>query len=613
MRRSTLLAATCAMALGLGAGSALAQTAPTLRIGGQVDATLTDQDATDPDGGFRYEDYRFTARAGQRLEAVMRSDVFDSYLEIYADGAEGQPLASDDDGLGEGLNSRLRFTPERAGTYVLRARTLSGLEGGAYSLSLAQRAAPPRLPRPTSIRVGQTLRGSLGARDPETEEGVRFDHFSFRGAAGDRFTIALDSEAFDPVVSVGRMADGEFAELAYNDDFADTLNARLVFTLPTAGEYVIRATALGGEGGGDYTLSLLEGPPPVEAAPIAIGDTVEGELDEGDALNETGSRADAYRFTGTAGQRVRIGVSSDDFDTYLQLFQDANGVRTALVEDDDGAGQGTNSRLTHTLPADGSYVVEVRAFADGGAGAYSLVMSEAPPERAPEALAYGATIQGEIDAEDPTDDQERGFDTYQFDGVEGQRVQVIMRSGDFDAFLAISSADGEFSELASDDDGLGQGTDSRLTFTLPTTGSYVVRASPLVTQSDGLYSIELIDRGPQPVAGSVLVGETARGSLTDTDAMAPDGSFYDAYGFEAKAGETLIFTMVSNSVDAFLIVGRENGGGEIEVLASDDDSLSDTHAKVEWEVPDDGTYVVRAGTFGQAETGPYALTVSRQP
>lgn len=612
MRRSTLLAATCAMALGLGAGAALAQT-PTLRIGGDVEATLTDEDSAGPDDSFRYEDYRFTARAGQRLEAVMRSDAFDTYLEIYADGAEGEPLASDDDGLGEGLNSRLRFTPERAGTYVLRARTLSGLEGGAYNLSLAQRPAPPRLPRATPIRVEQTLRGNLGSRDPETEEGVRFDHFSFRGAAGDRVAVTLDSEAFDPLVMVGRMVGGDFVELAFNDDFGDTLNSRLTFTLPAAGEYVIRATALGGDGEGDYSLALLEGPPPVPALPIAIGDTVEGELGEADALNETGSRADAYRFEGTEGQRVRIGVSSDDFDTYLQLFEDENGTRTVLVEDDDGAGQGTNSRLTHALPADGSYVIEVRAFADGGTGAYSLVVSEAPPERGPEALAYGATIQGEIDAEDPTDDQERGYDSFQFDGVEGQRVQVILRSGDFDAFLAISSAEGEFSELASDDDGLGQGTDSRLTFTLPATGTYVVRASPLVTQSDGLYSIELIDRGPEPVAGSVLVGETARGTLADTDAMAADGSYFDAYGFEAKAGETLIFTMVSNSVDAFLIVGRENGGEEIEVLASDDDSLSDTHAKVEWEVPDDGTYVVRAGTFGQAETGPYALTVTRKP
>jgi len=613
MRRSTLLAATSAMALCLGAGSVLAQTAPTLRIGGEVEASLTDEDSAGPDDTYRYEDYRFTARAGQRLEAVMRSDAFDSYLEIHAEGAEGEPLASDDDGLGEGLNARVRFTPERAGTYVLRARTLAGLDGGAYSLSLAQRPAPPRLPRPTPIRLDQTLRGSLQSRDPQTEEGTRFDAFSFRGAAGDRVTVALDSEAFDPVVVVGRMVSGDFVELAYNDDFGGELNSRLVFTLPEAGEYVIRATALGGEGQGDYSVALTQGPPPVEAQPIAVGDTVEGELVEADPLNEAGSRADAYRFEGTEGQRVRIGVSSDDFDTYLQLFQDENGVRTALIEDDDGAGQGTNSRLTHALPADGSYVLEVRAFADGGTGAYTLIVSEAPPERVPVPLAYGATIQGEIDAEDPTDDQERGYDTFTFDGAEGQRVQVIMRSGDFDAFLTISSAEGEFMELASDDDGLGQGTDSRLTFTLPSTGAYVVRASPLVTQSDGLYSIELIDRGPEPVSGSILVGETARGTLTESDAMAPDGSYFDAYGFEAKAGETLIFTMVSNAVDSFLIVGREPEGSEIEVLGSDDDSLSDTHAKVEWEVPDDGTYVVRAGTFGQAETGAYALTVTRKP
>ena len=40
-------------------------------------------------------------------------------------------------------------------------------------------------------------------------------------------------------------------------------------------------------------------------------------------------------------------------------------------------------------------------------------------------------------------------------------------------------ADGEFEALASDDDGLAEGTDSRLNFTLPSDGNYVVRAMPL--------------------------------------------------------------------------------------------------------------------------------------
>lgn len=108
-----------------------------------------------PADEYRYDDYRFEARAGQRLEATLRSDAFDAYLEVYADGAAGEPLASDDDGLGDGTNARLRFTPEKAGTYVLRARTLSGLDGGDYQLSLQERPAPRVRRDPAAFALGR--------------------------------------------------------------------------------------------------------------------------------------------------------------------------------------------------------------------------------------------------------------------------------------------------------------------------------------------------------------------------------------------------------------------------------------------------------------------------
>ncbi len=610
MRRSYLLAAAGALALLAAAGQAGAQTVGSIRVGGQTGGTLASGDAVAADGAYIYDDYRFNARAGQRLEAILRSDDFDAYLEVYADGAAGEPLAMDDDGLGEGVNARLRWTPDVAGTYVLRARSLGGVEGGAYRLSLQERPAVRPGPRPTGIRMGATQRGSIGGRDPVDENGVRYDAYGFRGRAGERVAVRLNSDDFDPIVQLGRMVGGEFQELTSNDDYGGELNSYLVHTLDADGDYVIRARPLGEAGQGAYTLTLSEGPPPPPSVPISLGDSVSGELTAEDGVNGAGLKADVYRLTGVAGQRIRVEMASDAFDAYLQL-SDAEGA--SLAEDDDGAGEGTNSRLTYTLPADGDYLIEARAFSDGSTGAYTLSVSETPPERAPEALAFGTTVQGEIAEDDPKDENDRGFDAYGFSGVEGQRVQVIMRSGDFDTFLRVGSADGEFQELAQDDDGLGEGTDSRLNFTLPSTGDYVLRASPLGGDSDGLYSIELIDRGPAPTPGSILVGATARGTLAETDASAEDGSFYDAYRFEAKKGDTLIITMMSNDLDAFIIIGREDEGEAFEILGSDDDSLSDTHAKLEWEVPDDGSYVLRAGSFGQGETGAYAVTIARKP
>ena len=607
MRRQTFLAAVSVLAMSI-ATPALAQSVESLSIGSTVQGEIAEGDATAADDAYRYDDYRIRARAGQRLEAVMRSDAFDAYLEVFQAG-EDESLASDDDGLGEGTDSRLRFTADRGGSYVLRARTLWGVEGGGYTLTLNQRPPAGRPPRPSAIRVGQSVEGALAAGDPETDSGHAYDAYSFRARAGERFAIDLMSDDFDPVVRVGRMQAGAFVELAMNDDTPATgLNSRLVFTADNSGDYIIRATPLVQGGEGAYTLALARGPEIAAAQSIEIGDSIEGALTEDDAKGIAGATADSYRFSGREGQRIRIEMSSDEFDTYLELF-DADQV--SLAYDDDGA-EGTNSRLTFTLPRTGTYLIEARAFTEA-TGAYSLSVTEVEPEKAPEPLPFGSTIQGEIEATDPLDNLDRGFDAYAFEGVAGQRIQAIMRSGDFDTYLQIGRASAEFEVLAFDDDGLGEGFDSRLSFTLPEDGGYVLRALPLVADEDGLYSLELIDRGLQPQPGSMLVGATARGVLTESDATAEDNSFYDAYRVTLKEDEKLVITMVSNEVDSLVTIGREQADGTFEALGSDDDGLSDTHAKLEWTAPADGVYEIRAGTFQQGQTGAYALNVEKQP
>ncbi len=613
MRRQTILAAVSALAL-FSAVPALAQSTDaqpqaTLALGTEVQGALADGDAVGPDDEYRYDTYRFRATAGQRLEFIMRSEAFDAFLAVHEEGRD-EPLATDDDGLGEETDSRLRFTAERDGDYLLRARTLTGLAGGDYSLSLTERGPAAPVPEALLITLGQTLDGSLASGDPEADDGSLYDAYRFTATAGQRVALDLVSEAFDPIVRVGRMEGEGFTELGLNDDGPDTgLNSRLIFAAPDAGDYIVRVTSLSDAGAGGYKLSLSEGPVPVAATPIAIGDEVSGELGEGDGRSTDGYAADTYRFEGREGQRVRIDMTASDFDSYLELFDDAE---TSLATDDDGGPEGLNARINFTLPRTGPYVIQARGFSDA-TGDYTLKVSEIEPDRPPQAIAFGATVQGEIGETDNEDGDGRHFEAYSFVATEGQRIRAIMRSGDFDTYLQIGNAEGDFSMLASDDDGLGEGTDSRLDFAVPADGTYVVRASPLGTDDDGLYSLELIDRGPQPRPGSLLVGSTARGTLTETDATAADNSFYDAYRVTLKEDDELIITMVSNEFDSVVFVGRDQEGGDLEVLGSDDDGLSDTHAKLEWKAPADGTYEIRAGSFAQGQTGSYALMVEKKP
>jgi hypothetical protein len=608
MNRLQTLAGVALSGLLLAATPAAAQEA--LSFGRVASGELTAEDARVEDGGYRYDAWRFTTREGQRVELTLTSTAFDAYLEVWpADGEADGPEWSDDDSL-SGTDARLRFTAP-AGDWIVRARGFESEALGPYSLALTERPPAPRAPRPTGARIGRSVNGDLSDRDPETEDGVRYDAYSLRLREGERVLITLRSDAFDPMLQVGQGTGGDFVELAVNDDDGQGLNSRLVFQAPSSGEFLIRVTPVGNDDGA-YVLTLAEAPPVAPAVALDWGATVQGDLALTDGVNADGAVVDVYRFSGASGQRAQIDVTSSAFDAYVELRAETDPSQV-LAEDDDGGPEGTDSRLLFTLPADGDYRVEVRAFAPGGVGAYSVSLTEAAPERPAVPLAFGARIEGEIDDSDSRDAENRGYDSYVFSGLEGQRVQAILRSGDFDAFLRIGSAEGEFTDLASDDDGLGEGTDSRLNFSLPADGDYILRVSPLGPDADGLYAVELIDRGPKPEPGSLLVGASVRGVLSENDDAAADGSWFDSYRVHAKAGEPLRIELASNAFDAFVMIGREKDDGGFEVLGSDDDSLSDTHARLDWEAPEDGDYVIRAGSFGAQEAGRYVLTVRPQP
>ncbi|MGN6063750.1 MULTISPECIES: PPC domain-containing protein [Brevundimonas] len=603
--RYSLLAAVSAVAL-LSTGAAWAQSAADARLGDDIRGRLEDGDArTRGSDGYRYDDYRVNLRAGQRLEAQMTSDDFDAYLEVYAEGSLRQSLASDDDSAGD-LNARLRFTAPEAGVYIVRARTFSGIETGDYQLSLKERAAP-RMPRPGRIAVGRDETGSLGANSAEDDDGKRYDAYAFRASAGERVKIDLESDDFDSFLRVGRIVNGAFVQMAENDDGGSSLNARLVFTAPQAGEYLIRVTSYNGSAEGDYRLSMEQGPPAPTAAPVTIGEETRGRLNSDSATSDSGAPADLYRFSGRAGQRVAITMKADGFDTYLELF-DAN--HNSLATDDDSAGD-LNARLTHTLAEDGDYLIEARAFSSGE-GPYTLNIEEIAPPPPPSAIAFGQTVEGELTNSDATDDDGRRYDAFVFSGTEGQRIQAVMRSGDFDAYLQLGENGEEFSEIASDDDGLGQGTDARLIFTLPETGEYVLRARSWSRDAKGLYALELQDLGGEPSPGSLLIGSTVRARLTERASITDEGIYYDAYHFKAKADEKLRFTLIASSFDAVVEVGEEKDGDYFK-LEEDDDGLSDTHARLNWTAPRDGSYVLRARSFGSNSTGDYVLITERQP
>ena len=125
----------------------------------------------------------------------------------------------------------------------------------------------------------------------------------------------------------------------------------------------------------DPVAPITQAPPAAQDEPIAIGSTVVGSLAAGDTqMARDHSYLDSYTFSGKAGQRIIITLTSQAFDPYLILL-DANG--DSLSQNDDG-GSSADARIDYTLPADGKYAIYVNSFGSNGSGTYSLSLQAAP-------------------------------------------------------------------------------------------------------------------------------------------------------------------------------------------------------------------------------------------
>lgn len=105
----------------------------------------------------------------------------------------------------------------------------------------------------------------------------------------------------------------------------------------------------------------------------------------------------------------------------------------------------------------------------------------------------------------------------------------------------------------------------------------------------------------------IVPGEVTRGSLSSGDPR-DAGKYYDDYAFAGRRGETVIVNMESRAFDTYLYLGTLRRG-VFQEIGRDDDGGNGTNSRLEVRLPDDGTYVIRASSLGNA-TGAYTLTLS---
>jgi hypothetical protein len=610
---TTLRVTGAVLLLAAAAGAAAAQTPqPPRRIGlGESrDGELSASDPVTRSRRAPYQVWTLEGRRGQRVVIDMTSADFDSYLMLR--DADGMNLATDDDG-GDGTNARIRTSLPRDGTYRIVATAFSADGRGRYALAVSGWQAPgPGPGTVTPIAFGQSLEGVLEPGDSVSIDGPLEDRWTFEAPANGRVRVEMRSGDFDAYLIV-LSPDGR--QLASDDDGLGDRDAVVSVRTPQAGRYTILATSFGeNQVSGSYRLDLIDDAgnyaDPGRKANIATGETREGRLEEGDNSGTRGWQ-DEWAFSGRAGQVVRVDVTSRQFDPYITLLRDG-----VPVDSNDDGGEGTNARLTTTLPGAGLYTLVVSSYTQNRTGgryqvALSLTAAPAGPGQAAR-IAPGQTATGRLEAGDRPRGDGGYEDYFEFDGRAGQHVNVEMRADGFDAFLELR--DGRGTLIAENDDGLGEGTNAYILASLPSNGRYRIVARSFGEESaTGLYEVALALAGAPAAPGRPVdarPGDFVVGRLEPGDSVLGDSTYADVIVFRPDRAGEITIDMHGGEFDAFLLVKDATG----RTLGTDDDGGPGRDARVTMRVSAGQTYRIYANSYGEERvSGTYRVSLRWSP
>ncbi|WP_455383022.1 hypothetical protein, partial [Salinispira pacifica] len=118
----------------------------------------------------------------------------------------------------------------------------------------------------------------------------------------------------------------------------------------------------------------------------------------------------------------------------------------------------------------------------------------------------------------------------------------------------------------------------------------------------GAYTLTVAE-GAVPTA--ISPGSSVEGSLEATDEQV-DGRFSDRYVLTGQAGQSVTFTLNSESFDAYLVLIDPDGNP----AENDDLSEETTDAELTYLFDRDGSVELQVTSYDSGESGPYILTVN---
>ncbi len=420
------------------------------------------------------DSFSFIGAAGGIVDIELSSPDFDTFMELVF---EGQVIAFDDDSGDEYNSSLSEFVLPFSGEYEIWVHELGDNGEGSYTVSVDQvevRIAPP-------VVIGEgVLQGEISI-----ESNVHLYTITISNLTS--LQIGLESSDFDAYLTLYRGTGAEDRNEdnieQFDDDSGEGFNS-IIDALLTPGTYLIEARPLVVGEIGAYTLKVsmtkIEGDEDDPQPPVlAYGQSASGQVyPPGDV--------DVYIFNGSAGDIVQIDLTSNEMDTYLEVWRAGE----LLASDDDGGVDLNSSLPDFTLSESGEYQIQVHDYGDDEAGSYDLRLANAtPPLAVQDTLAQGIlsdriTVKGQV---------------HLFPLVIAERSLVLIDlvSEEFPTALSLYAGDGVNSRVyeslvASADSGSvdGLANTARIEQELAP-GTYLVEARSADDESSGAYVLEL--------------------------------------------------------------------------------------------------------------------------
>ena len=538
----------------------------------------------------------------------------DPDLRVY--DANGKYIRGtfDDDG-GVGLNSRLVFEPENAGTYYIAAGYFAVGDPGTYRVSVEKLDDHPAGTGTTgTVAVGGSATGDI-------ERPHDRDWFAVTLEAGKSYRIDLegsltnDGTLRNPYLRGVHDADGNPIAGTTDNNGGTGLNSRLLFEPENAGTYYIAAGAWS-DRTGTYRVSVAEGGDDHPAGSgttgtVAVGGSAAGEI-------ERPHDRDWFAVALEAGKSYRIdleGSLTNDGtlrNPYLRGVHDADGNLIAGTADNNG-GTGLNSRLLFEPENAGTYYIAAGAWSDR-TGTYRVTVAEVGDDHpagtgTTGTIAVGGSATGDIERAGDRDwfavTLEAGK-SYRID-LEGSPTNDGTLTDPF--IRGVYDADGNFIRSTADNNG-GTGWNSCVFFDAENAGTHYIAAGANGHRT-GTYRVTVAEVGDDHPAGSGTTGTVAVGGSATGEIERPYDR--DWFAVTLEAGKSYRIDLEGSPTnDGTLrnpyLRGVYDADGNFIRGTTDNNGGSGHNARLFYDAENPGTHYIAAGANGH-RTGTYELSV----